>query len=94
MLKDAVSILGISVTYMLNKALKMKKFGDSNLYAQGQPCDHKCNEGCLEIGCKDCEQRLIVLNMRKTNPTNCSRLEWSEVLLLFSNGTQRLGNLR
>ena len=32
MLKDAVSIPGISMTYVLNKALKMKKPGDPDLY--------------------------------------------------------------
>ena len=37
-LKDTVSIPGISMTYMLNKALKMKKPGDPDLYAPGQPC--------------------------------------------------------
>ena len=47
MLKDAVSILGISMTCMLNKALKMKKSRDPDLHAPGQPCNHKCNEGCL-----------------------------------------------
>ena len=42
MLKDAVSILGISTTYVLNKVLKMKKSGYPDLYAPGQPCIHKC----------------------------------------------------
>ena len=52
MLKDTVSIPGISMTYVLNKALKMKKPEDPDLYAPGQPCEHKCNEeGCLG---KDC----------------------------------------
>ena len=55
MLKDAVSILGISMTYVLNKVLKMKKPGDPELDAPGQPCKHKCNEECLGISCKDCK---------------------------------------
>ena len=55
MLKDAVSIPGTSLTYVLNKALKMKP-GDPDLYAPGQLCTHKCNEGCIGIGCKDCKQ--------------------------------------
>ena len=38
MLEDAVSILGISITFVLNKALKMKKPGDLELCAPGQPC--------------------------------------------------------
>ena len=56
MLKDAVSIPGISMTYMLNKALKMKNLGDPGLYAQVQPCERKCSDTCLGIGCKDCKQ--------------------------------------
>ena len=47
MLKDAISIPGISMTYILNKALKMKKPGDPDFYAPGQPCTHKCTEGCV-----------------------------------------------
>ena len=43
MLKDAVSIPGISMTYVLNKAFEMKKPGDPDLYAPGQPCHRKCN---------------------------------------------------
>ena len=66
MLKDAVSMPGISMTCVLNKALKMKCLGDSpagasqkgcpNLYAPGQPCNYKCNEGCIVRGCGDCKQ--------------------------------------
>ena len=52
MLKDAISIPGISMTYVLNKTLKMKKPGDPELYAPGQPCEHKCNEECIGIGVK------------------------------------------
>ena len=50
MLKDAVSIPRILMIYVLNKALKMKKPEDLDLYAPGQSCKHKCNEEC--IGCK------------------------------------------
>ena len=32
------------------------KPGDPGLYSPGQPCTHKCNEGCIGIGCKDCKQ--------------------------------------
>ena len=39
MLKGVVSIPGISMTCVLNNALR-----DPNLYAPGQPCEHKCNE--------------------------------------------------
>ena len=44
MLKDAVSIPGISVTYVLNKSLKMKQPGKSELFGPGQPCFQKCKE--------------------------------------------------
>ena len=40
------------MTYVLNKALKVKKPGDPDLYAPGQLCEHKCNEECLGLGCK------------------------------------------
>ena len=52
MLKNVVSIPGVSMTYMLNKALKMKKPGGPELYAPGEPCKHKC----LGIGGKDCKR--------------------------------------
>ena len=39
LLKDAVSIPGISMTYVLNKALKMKKKSDPDLFAPGNPAN-------------------------------------------------------
>ena len=48
MLKDAVSIPGISMTYMLNKVLKLKKPGDPYLYATGQPCEYNAMKNVLE----------------------------------------------
>ena len=48
LLKDAVSIPGISMTYVLNKALKMKKKSDPDLFAPGEPC--KC--GCSSDDCQ------------------------------------------
>ena len=45
MLKEAVSIPGISMTYVLNKALKMK---GPNLYTPGQPCILSCGN-CLRL---------------------------------------------
>ena len=60
MVKDAVSIQGMSMTYVLNKALKMKKPGDPELCASGKPCEHKCSDTCLWKDCKqvreDCTQ--------------------------------------
>ena len=51
MLKDTVSIPGISMAYMLNKALKMKKPGDPDFYAPRKPC----RDNCLGVGCKACK---------------------------------------
>ena len=45
MLKDAVSIPGISMRYVLNKAIKNSK-GTCDLYAPGNPCYCKCNVNC------------------------------------------------
>ena len=46
LLKDAVSIPGISMTYVLNKALKIKKKSDPDLFAPGDPCKCKCKVDC------------------------------------------------
>ena len=40
MLKDAVNIPGILMTYVLNKLLKMKQPSEPELFAQGQPYLH------------------------------------------------------
>ena len=55
MLKDAVSIPGISMNYVLNKSLKIKKSGDPDLYAPGQSCTHTCSKDeCVSFLCKEC----------------------------------------
>ena len=56
MLKDAVSITGISMTNVLNKAVKVKKPDHPDLYAPGQPCTHKCKDNCPRLACKACKQ--------------------------------------
>ena len=64
LLKDAVSIPGISMTYVLNKALKMKKKSDPALYAPGDPCKCKCSgeagaklgDDCEKFPCEGCKQ--------------------------------------
>ena len=56
LLKDAVSIPGISMTYVLNKALKMKKKSDHDLFAPGDPCKCKCKNDCEEAGCEKCKE--------------------------------------
>ena len=52
-LKDAVSIPGISQKYVLNKALKKRP--ECELYAPGNPCRHKCKKGCTKKACKACK---------------------------------------
>ena len=56
LLKDAVSIPGISMTYVLNKALKMKKKSDPDLFAPGEPCKCKCKNDCQKKGCEKCKE--------------------------------------
>ena len=50
MLKDVVSIPGISMTFVRNKLLKMKQPSKLELFAPGQPCFHKCKECEVEGG--------------------------------------------
>ena len=54
MLKDAVSIPGISQRYVLNKTLKTRP--GCELYAPGDPCKHKCAETCFKVKCKLCKE--------------------------------------
>ena len=56
LLKDAVSIPGISMTYVLNKALKIKKNSDPDLFAPGDPCKCKCKNDCQKKGCEKCKE--------------------------------------
>ena len=57
MLKDAVSIPGISMRYVLNKAIKNSK-GKYTLYAPGDPCYCKCDVNCKKpkSGKNKCEK--------------------------------------
>ena len=57
-LKDAVSIPGISMTYVLNKALKIKKKSDPDIFAPGDPCKCKCSsDDCRKTeGCEKCKE--------------------------------------
>ena len=52
-LKDVVSIPGISQRYVLNKVLK--KIPECELYAPGEPCKDKCNERYTKKRCKLCK---------------------------------------
>ena len=44
------------MTYVLNKALKIKKKSDPDLFAPGDPCKCKCKNDCWGKKCKDCKQ--------------------------------------
>ena len=67
MLKDAVSIPGISMTYVINKAIKLKEKNDPDLYSPGQPCIHKCEENCYT------EEDVRIANKLKKDCELCSR---------------------
>ena len=53
-LKDAVSIPGVSMRYVLNKALKLNP--KVELYSPGEPCRHKCGDSCFKKTCKACKE--------------------------------------
>ena len=58
LLKDAVSIPGISMMYVLNEALKRKKYSEPDLFAPGEPCKYECSSydcGKTE-GCEKCQE--------------------------------------
>ena len=84
MLKDAVSIPGISMTYVLNKALDSNK--NLELYAPGGGCN-MCKEkksqldgcdcdGVLKMGayCTDCQKALKGMNGCKCDPVETYNL--------------------
>ena len=56
LLKDVVSIPGISMMYVLNEALKRKKYSEPDLFAPGEPCKCKCSDDCEEAGCEKCRE--------------------------------------
>ena len=74
MLKDALSIPGISMTYVLNKSLKMKQPDKLPLFAPGQPCGLKCTkcESNPKQDCKECKKVWNdSMNVQKTSLMNC-----------------------
>ena len=73
LLKDAVSIPGISMMYVLNEALKRKKYSEPDLFAPGEPCKCKCSDDCKE-GCEKCEE------IRDGNCKICTKNEAYEML--------------
>ena len=56
LLKDAVSIPGISMMYVLNEALRRKKYSEPDLFAPGEPCKCECSDDCEEVGCEKCKE--------------------------------------
>ena len=56
LLKDALSIPGISMNYVLNKALKRKKYSEPDLFAPGEPCKCKCSDDCEKTRCEKCKE--------------------------------------
>ena len=56
LLKDAVSIPGISMMYVLNEALRRKKYSEPDLFAPGEPCKCECSDDCEEAGCEKCKE--------------------------------------
>ena len=58
LLKDAVSIPGISMMYVLNEALKRKKYSEPDLFAPREPCKCECSsDDCGKTeGCEKCKE--------------------------------------
>ena len=56
LLKDAVSISGISMMYVLNEALKRKKYSEPYLFAPGEPCKCECSDDCGKASCEKCKE--------------------------------------
>ena len=42
--------------YVLNEALKRKKYSEPDLFAPGEPCKCKCSDDCEEVRCKKCKE--------------------------------------
>ena len=70
-LKDAVSIPGVSMRYVLNKSLKLNP--GIELYAPGEPCKHKCEASCFRKTCKACKEV-------QNSCTECTKNEAYELL--------------
>ena len=70
-LKDAVSIPGVSMRYVLNKSLRLNP--KIELYAPGEPCKHKCKDSCFKKTCKACKEV-------QNSCTECTKNEAYELL--------------
>ena len=56
LLKDAVSIPGISMMYVLNEASKRRKYSEPDLFAPGEPCKCECSDDCEKARCEKCKE--------------------------------------
>ena len=70
-LKDAVSIPGVSMRYVLNKSLRLNP--KLELYSPGEPCRHKCEDSCFKKTCKACKEV-------QNSCTECTKNEAYELL--------------
>ena len=67
LLKDAVSIPGISMTYILSQALDLRKKDESELYAPGDSCTCKCASDCSKKVCPDCKKICDMCTVHRKN---------------------------
>ena len=75
LLKDAVSIASISMMYVLNEALKRKKYSEPDLFAPGVPCYCKRSSAdCEKEECEKCKE------IRDGNCKICTKNEAYEML--------------
>ena len=76
LLKDTVSIPGISMMYVLNEALKRKKYSEPDLFAPGEPCKCECSsDDCGKTeGCEKCKEI-------RNNCKICTKNEAYEMLI-------------
>ena len=66
------------MTYVINKALKLKEKNNPDLYSPGQPCTHKCEETCVKGGCKKCKQtQKIVKYVQRTRCIKLNQIIYS-----------------
>ena len=67
LLKDAVSIPGISMAYVLNKALDLRPPNEPEHYAPGEPCTCTCTPDCSKKVCPDCKKKQDMCTVHTKN---------------------------
>ena len=59
------------MTYVLNKALRLRDKKEPELYAPGDPCTHKCEKGALKNNVRHARKsKKNVKNVLKMLPTS------------------------